>query len=443
MPIAGFEDARVKAMAMFVHFSDILKRDITDADGNFLGSIWDISLKFGDIYPKVEDLIITKGFYKKLYASVPWSAILSMEDDIMLNIKSQDVKFSPVAKDYEFLLRRDILDQQVVDTYNHKVRRVNDVHLLKVDHELVIAHVDIGIRGLMRRLNCEKAVDSIVRIINKRSPYLKTEELVSWKFVQPVTINPASMTMKLSVSQKQLQSIPAADLGEIIFDLNPAQRMALFRTLDIKTKANIFENLEFEEQSAIIKDLDKKELAQIVSYMSSDEAADLLEKLPGPSIKNVLTLIESSRAKKLSALLGYSSDSAGGLMTTDFTSIPETMSSESALEYIKTQAMELDMAPYLYIVDEKNHLKGITTVRKLLCADPKEAALKTVYPKLFHVYLNHSMKEVAYIMDKYKVSVIPVIDENKVLCGVITMDDVLSQVIAIAWRKRPRASKGL
>jgi CBS domain-containing protein/sporulation protein YlmC with PRC-barrel domain len=437
------DDAKAKAAEMFIYFSSLLERDVHDKDGESLGAIWDMSIKLGETYPKASELVIAKGFIKKEFASVPWSDVLTVEDEIVLAVKSKDLHFKPEPKEYEFLLKRDILDQQVVDTYNHKVRRVNDVHLLKVDHELVIAHVDIGLRGLARRLGWEKIIDLIIHFFAPRARYLTATELVSWKYVQPVALNPASMTMKLSLSQKQLQSIPAADLGEIIFDLNSNQRMALFSTLDAKTKSKVFENLEFAEQNAILRELDKKEAAQIVTHMSSDEATDLLERLPQSAVRNILTLIESSRAKKLSTLLGYSSDSAGGLMTTDFVSIPEQMSAEAAIEYIKSQPRDIDVAPYIYLVDEKNHLKGITTIRRLLLTDPKDSVSKNIFPKTLYVHLHDGMKEVAYIMDKYKISAIPVVDEHKILSGVITIDDVLSQVISIAWRKRPRASKGL
>ncbi len=434
----GMDEAKAKAEAMFINFSELLKKGVLDTDGKLLGSVWDISAKFGEIYPKSDELIIKTGFLKKSYASIAWSSVASMEDDIILNLKSKNIDFNPKPKEYDFLLKRDILDQQVVDTYNHKVIRVNDLHLLKVDHELMIAHVDIGLRGLMRRLGWERIVDLLVNLLFGKVPYLKKEDLVSWKYIQPVSINPASMTMKLSVSQKQLSSIPPADLSEIMLDLNVNQRIALFRTLELKTKAKIFENLEFEQQNAILKELDKKEAAQIVTNMSSDEATDLLERLPRNTVENLLTLMESHRAKKLSTLLGYSSDSAGGLMTTEFVSMLEAMPVGAAIDYIKNETKELEIVPYIFVVDEKNHLKGITTIRRLLLADSKEEVAKTIFPKTLYVHLNDSVKEVAYIMDKYKISIIPVVDENKILQGIISMDDILSQVISIAWRKRPR-----
>lgn len=428
---------------MFVNFSGLLKREVLDVERKFVGMVWDIYIKSGEVYPTSQELILRKGFFKRTYASVPWSSVAEIEDDITINQKSAEIKFASTIKDYDFLLKRDILDQQVVDTYNHKVRRVNDIHLLRVDHTLMVAHVEIGLRGIIRRLGWEIIADFLVRLINKNARYLHKEDLVSWKYVQPIAVNPASMTMKLAFSQKQLLSIPAADLSDIIFDLNLNQRMALFRSLDIKTKAKIFENLEFEDQKLMLKELDKKEAAQIVTNMSSDEAADLLENLPANTTENLLTLIESSRAKKLATLLGYAMDSAGGLMTTDFVSMPEATTVAAAIEYIKTQTREFETVFYLYMVDDKNHLKGITTVRRLLFANAQDAILSTAFPKPLFVHLNDSVKEVAYMMDKYKVSVIPVVDENKILHGIITMDDILSRVISIAWRKRPRKPKGL
>ncbi|MBU0880576.1 MAG: CBS domain-containing protein [Candidatus Omnitrophica bacterium] len=441
--ITNLNEARAIAAEMFINFSDLLKKDVIAFDGAYIGKVWDVSSKLGEIYPKAEELIIYKGTVNRLYASVPWPEVGQVADEIVLNIKKDDLKFSSEIKDSELMLRRDVLDQQVVDTFNHNVRRVNDVQLLKVDHDLVIAHVDIGLSGLFRRLGWDKFIGLLMKLVSKDSWRSKSKDLISWKYVQPVTINPASMKMKLSVSEKQLLSIPPADLGDIIFDLNPNQRMALFRVLDIMTKAKIFENLEFDEQNLILKELDKKEAAQIVGTMSTDEATDLLERLSPRTVNNLLPLIESSRAKKLSTLLGYSGDSAGGLMTTEFVSLPEMTLVEGAIMYIKTNTKNYDTVPYIYIVDDKNHLKGVTTIRRLLFADPKDPISKTAFQQTLHVYLNNSAKEIAYFMDKYKVSAIPVIDENKVMQGIITIDDILSQVIAIAWRKRPRTPKGL
>ena len=436
-------EIKAKAAAMFLNFSSILEMDVLDADMLFLGKIWDISAKTSEVYPKSDELIIKRGSLNREYASVPFSAVSEIDDELVLSLKSADIKFSPVVKDYEFLLKRDILDQQVVDTHNHKVIRVNDINLLRIDHELMVAHVDIGLRGLVRRLGWEKWVDFWVRFIRPGARYLKRDDMVSWKYVQPVAINQSGMTMKLSVSQKQLLSIPAADLGEIMQDLNLNQRTALFRALDVKTRARIFETLEFDDQKNMLEGFDKKEAAQIVNNMSPDEAADLLGKLPRNMVENILTLVGSDRAKKLSTLLGYSTDSAGGLMTTEYVSMPITISIEAAIDHIKNKTREVETVPYIYIVDDLNRLQGVTTIRKLLFADPKDIISNNLFPATILVHLNDSVREVAHLMEKYKVSALPVVDENKILHGIITMDDILSQLVSIAWRKRPRKPKGI
>ena len=437
------EETKAKAAAMFVNFSELLEKDILDVERKFVGKVWDISAKMSEVYPKSDELIIKKGFFRRSYTSIPFSSVSEIDEEIVLSLRSDDIKFNPVPKAYEFLLKRDILDQQVVDTYNHKVIRVNDIHLLRIDHELMVAHVDIGLRGLVRRLGWEKAIDFFIRHINPGAGYLRKQDIISWKYVQPVAINSAGMTMKLSVSQKQLLSIPAADLGEIMQDLNFNQRMALFRALDIKTKARIFESLEFSNQKAILEELDKKEAAQVITNMPPDEATDLLGKLPRNTVENILTLMGSDRAKKLSTLLGYSSDSAGGLMTTEYVSMPASMSIEAAIEHIKTKTRDVETVPYIYIVDETHRLIGATSIRKLLFAEPKDTVSNNIFPSLIYVHLNDSVKEVAHLMDKYKVSALPVVDENEILHGIITIDDILSQIVSRAWRKRPRKPKGI
>ena len=130
-------------------------------------------------------------------------------------------------------------------------------------------------------------------------------------------------------------------------------------------------------------------------------------------------------------------------MTTEYVSMPASLSVEAAIEYIKSQTREVETVPYIYIVDETHHLKGVTSIRRLLFAGPKDTVSNTVFSTIIFVHLNDSVKEVAHLMDKYKVSALPVVDENKVMHGIITMDDILSQIISIAWRKRPRKPQGI
>jgi len=215
---------------MFIYFSQLIGRSVLDKDAESAGELYDIVVQPTEIYPQSSQLIIRRGFPNRQYAVIKWSDIQEMDSkEIRLSIDKSGIIFQEKHDNKgEMTLRRDILDQQVVDVYNHKVIRVNDIHLLFVDHAIMLAHVDISTRGLIRRLGLEKLVDFLVRLLKRNAEYLKEGHLVSWKHIQPLSINPVSMTIKIDVARKQMKNIPSADLGEIFLDLNIKDQIALF-----------------------------------------------------------------------------------------------------------------------------------------------------------------------------------------------------------------------
>jgi magnesium transporter len=423
---------------MFIYLSQLLDKPVFDKNQEEVGKLYDIIVQPTEVYPQSSHLIIRKGFPNHKYAVIKWQDIQEIENrHFILKINKADIHFEEIHNNkQELTLRRDILDQQVVDVYNHKVIRVNDIHLLMVDHSLMIAHVDISTRGLIRRLGFEKPVDFLVIAFNKNAAYLKKEHLIAWKHIQPLSINPVSMTIKLGVDQKHLADIPAADLGDIFLDLSVKDQAALFKSLDLKTKVRIFINIDFKTQKSLIEDLNPSEIVEILNSVPSDEATDFLEKLPSDATREILNLMENKQSKKLSQLLGYSSDSAGGLMTMEYMAFAKDTSVESVLNQIKERVFKVEPAQFVYIVDENNGLIGSTNFRRLMLVNPQEPIQKAAFPKrTYSVHLDSSVKEVAYLMEKYKYYSIPVVDENNILQGIITVDDILSQVIAIAWRR--------
>lgn len=429
-------------MEMFLYFSAILEKEVLDKDNKFIGKLYDIVMKPTEVYPMSSRLIIKRGFFKPSYATVSWDTVVECnenEGSIRLNIDNAAINFTAFSNNKEELtLRRDVLDQQVVDTYNHNVIRVNDIHLLRVENSLMIAHVDIGFRGIVRRLGLEKFADFIVARLMKDAKYLKNDILISWKHIQSLSINPASKTIKVNVPEKQLRSIPAADFSEIMTDLDHKQRIALFKSLDLEIKAKVLSNMDFQNQKFIIDELTDKDTADVLTRMPSDEATDLLEKMPQDMTDKILALMETKASKKLSTLLGYSSDEAGGLMTAEYIALPENITVEDALKKIEESPFSVETIQYVYIIDEAGKLIGSVNMKRLLSAEPKQEVLKLAFPKTLYVNIDATVKEVAYFMDKYKCHAIPVIDKAGILRGIITIDDILSQVISLAWGRLKR-----
>ncbi|MCX5694824.1 MAG: CBS domain-containing protein [Candidatus Omnitrophica bacterium] len=438
--INQFANIKISAAKMFIFFSQLMDKPVLDKEGKAVGEIYDLVVKSSQVYPLSDALIIRKGFPNRKYALVKWQDIEKIDKEgVLLKTDKSAINFSQIHDEKkEFTLRRDILDQQVVDTHNHKVIRVNDIQLLVVDHALMIAHVDIGSRGLLRRLGFEKGIDFIVKLFNPKAKYLNNDHLISWKYIQPLTINPVSMTIKIDLPQKNLASIPAADLGDIFLDLNINHQIALFKSLNLENKTKIFTNIDFKTQASLLGEMNDFEISELLNNIPPDEATDFLEKLPREKIKHILTLIENKYSKRLSQLLGYSGDSAGGLMTTEYISFTKDTSVQAALEQIRQRNFKSEPAQFIYITDETHHLISTTNFRRLMLANPGEPIQNCAFPKTYFVHLDSSVKEVAYLMEKYKYFAIPVIDENNVLQGIITVDDILSQLIAFAWRRLKR-----
>jgi magnesium transporter len=422
---------------VFTYFSRLLDRDVLDANGEYVGGLYDIIVKVAQVYPQSVGLIVRKGFPNRKYALISWQEVAELNPkEIKLRIDRPQIVFAEKHDNKDELsLRRDILDQQVVDTYNHKVIRVNDVHFLQVDNCLTVAHVDIGGRGIVRRLGYEKIIDFTVRLFNRHARYLRLEYLIPWKYIQPLSINPVSMTIKINVPQKQLTNIPSADLGEIIQDLPLQDQIALFKTLELSTRAKVFMNIDFRTQQSLIEELGYAEIATILNFLPSDEATDFLERLPKDEVKQFLNILESKQAKKLSELLGYSSDSAGGLMTTEYLAFKKGTPVAEVIKFIREKNFKVEPAQFVYIVDAEQHLVASINFKRLMLAQPEETVEKFSFPKTYFVNVSSSVKEVAYLMEKYKYNAIPVVDEHNYLKGIITVDDILSQVIAIAWRR--------
>lgn len=421
--------------ASFIYFANWMGKPVQGKNGRVAGHFWDLEINPQEQYPSVTAVILYKGLYSKQFAEVPWSQTEYSNGELRLKISSDQIEWKRVLGADVFRIRKDILDQQLVDTYNHKVIRVNDVHLLAV-HPWRLVHVDIGTRALVRRLGYARITDWLVRKLSPSSAYLAEDHLLSWKFVKAVSLDPHE-PIHIDLSAGQLASIPPADLGELLMDLDIHQRVALFRTADIQQRARLFERLDFDQQEQLIEHLTTREAVELLQRMSADEAVDLLGGMAEEPRRQFLALMETNRARRLSQLLGYEEDEAGGIMTTEYMEIPSTATVENAIALVREKTRQLETIYYLYVLSDNKQLVGTTTLRQLIMAAPQTPIAQTMYKPLF-VYLHTPIKEVAFLMDKYKVSALPVVNKEKQMQGIITVDDVLHHVIPIAWRRRKR-----
>jgi magnesium transporter len=420
----------------FTFLSKILGMDVIDKKGNLVGKAYDILTSTSEVYPKAVELVIQRGLLKRRYAQVAWLTVNELNHQIRLNVGERELKFGRLKDPrIDISLRRDILDQQVVDTFNRRVVRVNDLHLLKVGLHLMVAHIDIGMRGLVRRLGFSRLSEFIVRLIYPRSNYLAKENFISWKYVQVIAVSKASPSVKVSMPYNQIASINPVELSEIIADLGPEQKNALFTGLDSKTRARVFSDLDPETQKFLIQGLATADIAQLIALLPGDEAADFLDLIPKETVDQLLNLMDAGRAKKLSTLLGYAHDTAGGLMTTEYIAVPQTLSIRDVLTKVRESSLKSEMIYYVYVLDEKNRLIGSANVKQLLTGAPDDNVRIVAVPHPVSVHVDDDVKGAAFLIEKYRLYALPVVDHEQVLQGVITVDDILEHILPLIWRK--------
>ena len=328
-----------------------------------------------------------------------------------------------------FLLGRDLLDQQIIDVHGRKVVRVNDVDLHQDttnQHPVLrVSAVDIGARGAVRRLLKGVVPASALRALLARIP----ERPIPWDFVDLIETDPARR-VKLKISHERLARLHPADIADIVEDLAPDEREAVFETLDEEVAAEALEEVEPKVQKAIVESLDSERAAEIVEEMDPDAAADLLADLPEERTSEILQEMAPEERQEVSELLEFKENTAAGRMNTEFLSLRIDASSHDAVEALRHFEGGIESVSTVYLVDSRGTLAGAVPLAKLVLASPDTPLLSITQEPLISCEAGIGEKEVAELFDKYNLLTLPVVDDSKKLTGVITSDDVISMLRA-------------
>lgn len=424
-------------MRLFIFFSQIVGMDVLDAQSQMVGRLHDIVMNpSAEIYPKASDIIVKRPGFSPEYAKIKWEDIVYIENEVRLKITIDRMVFSKTIPHSDFTLRRDIYDQQVVDIDDQRVVRVNDIHLLRAENQLYAAHVDVGLRGIFRRLGWEKVIDAIVALIKPKALYLKQDEFIPWKATQILPkLGRMKSVLKLEVSKNKLGSIPSAALADIVQSLDIFARVSVFKSMDITLQNKVFTDMALSTKEELIDQLNEHDVAHLITNIPADEATDLLMKLAPDKSHRLLDLLGTDTNKKLRKLLSFAKNSAGGLMTTEYLYLKADATIADGLQKIKDNINFPGTIFFLYIIDDNGKYLGTTSLRRFYLEDPNKKLLDTCYPENIHVYTGDNIEHIALLMERNKTSSIPVLSEQEILQGIITIDDVLEVLIGLLWHK--------
>ncbi len=406
---------------VFLFLSEILGRNIVGASGEALGRVYDLTVEFVDPYPIVTGIIFSSA-QKKKPVFLPWKDVADMDQTISVAIESTAELSVLNLQEGELLLKDALLDKQVVDTDGAKIRRVNDLQFLKTRHGLHLVHVDVGFRGLIRRVGLTKIVDIILQGL---FDYKLNNHFISWKFTQPLN---SPDLLRLNITQNRLGQIHPADLADILEELDIKQRAAVFQALDVETAAETLEETDPKIQVSLINDLNSEKASDIIEEMSLSEAADLIGDLPRAKAEGILNEMEKDIAEDVKELLAHPEREAGGMMTTSFLSFSPSMTVAEALAKFRKEAADVDLVHYVYVTDEEERLLGVVGLRDLILADMDQRMEDIMDQRVASVKLDDKADTIADQFAKYAVTAMPVVDDDERIHGTIIFKNLLDIV---------------
>ena len=407
---------------MFLFLSEILGRRVVDSQGEVVGKIVDLKARLGEMFPKINSLCLkAKGVRNQFL--IKWENVQTINENI-IKLKEKTIeKTSPVETELmEILLAKEILDKQVVDTLGAKVERVNDIHLLLSEGELRIVHVDIGIRGILRRLRWTRWVDAVT---NWLFAYQIRDKLISVKHIQPVASDPERKTLKLTVTLRKLSEIHPSDLADILEELDKHERKAVFESLDVETAAETLEEVNPKVGISLIESEAEPLASDILEEMPPDEAVDLLLSLPEEKKEKLIKEMDKDVREKLRELLKFSEGTAGSIMTVEYLSLSQEGTVAQAMEKFKSSNDPLETTSYIYITDEDEKLVGVSTLRQLILNPPQRKISELMNKDVIKLNINDDVDEVTEAFKKYKFMALPVVDDENHLKGIITLRDAV------------------
>jgi magnesium transporter len=404
-----------------VSLTALLGTPVTDAQGQLRGKLKDVAVATGPDAGKVAGLVL------KTRAGL---CIVPSEDVMETPAGTLELRTSgalvPLKDEGNYLyLQQDLVDRQIIDIHGRKVVRVNDVDLEWMGrgaaHLLRVAEVEVGLRGAFRRVFKGLLPRGTLETFSRRLG----ANGIPWQFVDVIEVDPARR-VKLRIEYARLAEMHPSDLAEILEDLAPAEREAVFTSLDEEVAAETLEEVEPKLQKELLEKLDEERIADIVEEMDPGAAADLLAELSEERSDAILEEMEPEERQEVEELLEFDENSAAGAMTTDFVHAGMQATVAQAVQALRNFEGDPENVTEVYLLDEKRVLRGAISLARLVVAQPETRLAVLAEPRVLSCPADLDQNDLAELFDKYNLHALPVVDAQGRMVGVVQADHVIS-----------------
>ena len=415
-------EASAVAQPRLLHLSLVAGSDLVDRSGARLGRVDDLIVRLGqDDYPPVTGLL----------ASVAGRQVFVPADEVeeighrRVTLSALRLDLGPfVRRSQEVLLKKDVLDRQLINVDGARLVRSNEIELARLEGWYRVVGVDVGPRGLLRRLVPRALAGNIA-----------PGGFLDWASVEPFTGHVP--TVRLRVPHPKLARLHPAELADLVEQASHHEGEEILGAVggNPELEADVFEELESHHQLEFIEDRSDEEVADVLARMESDDAADLVAELPAERREEIVRLLPLVQRRKVRALLGYDPATAGGLMSPEFVCVYAQATPAEALDRVRRSQTSVEALAWVYVMNSHKRLTGSVALVDLLRADPA-LTLADVAEVPQRVKPDADLEEIARLMTDYDLTVVPVVDEQERMLGVITVDDVLELVLPKGWRRQ-------
>jgi magnesium transporter len=411
---------------MELYATELMGAEAYDAQGNFVGRVREFFIEPAQAPNRLSHFLLTRGRFQPLIARYDQIATVA-PGTMRLSVSERALQ---LYEPNEALLavRKDLMDQQIIDTRGRKVVRVNDVDLTEQRNngnvELRVTQVDVGLPGAVRRLLQGVISHGVIRKLQSKLP----QRSIRWEFVNLIESDPLRR-VKLRITHEKLEDLHPADLAEIMESLSAAERQGIIASLDEETAAAVLAELDERLTTQIVEKLDPEKAADILEEMAPDAAADLLADLPKETSEELLEEMPGQEAEEVRELLSFDPSTAGGMMNTEYVFVGETSNRDEVLSWVRSLELNLDQLDTIVLLDNNAQFSGTVSVARLMLAHPEQTMKELKSEPLLSIPGDADDRDVFELFDKYNLRMLTVVDEENRPIGTVTVDDVVTRLV--------------
>jgi CBS domain-containing protein len=408
-----------------VHLSSVLRSPLLDRAGDRLGRVEDLIVRLADGgYPPVTGLKARIGG-RDLF--VPVDRIASMEPGAV-RLSGEKLSLGRFERRVgEALLGGDVLGRKLVDVEADPPRLVtaHEIELACIDGWWRVVGLDHNSRAQVRR-----ALPRRLRRLVSDGPFL------DWADMEPFVGHVP--TSRLRFSHRKLANLHPAEIADLVEAASHDEGEEIIEAVghDRELEADVFEELDEHHQLEFIRERPDAQVASVVARMATDDAADLVVEIDQERRAHILALLPAAQRRQIEALLGYNPSTAGGLMSPEFIGLDPGEPVSVAVEKVRASDLAAGTLTTVYLIDANGALSGSAFVVTLLRSDPGLRLEEVAEREPVSVGTDADLPEVARMMTDYNLVMLPVLDGEGRMVGVVTVDDVLELTLPSGWRRR-------